>query len=74
MEKRSRSLPEYVRCIRNDGYPVSLEVGRTYQVVPDADATPEDEIRVIDESGEDYLYPADYFVTAGVSKVAEAPE
>ncbi len=50
----------FVVCVNNSGYPASLEVGKSYKVLPDDNAEP-DEIRVVDESGEDYLYPADYF-------------
>jgi hypothetical protein len=50
-------------CIRSEGYPASLEIGKLYRVVPDAEAQDTGHIRVIDESGEDYLYPMDYFVT-----------
>src|SRR4051812_25025314 len=50
----------YMVCVNNEGYPASLQLGKSYQVLPDDNAEP-DEIRVIDESGEDYLYPADYF-------------
>jgi len=35
---------------------------KVYRVLPDEDAAKDDDFRVIDESGEDYLYPADYFV------------
>lgn len=49
-------------CIRNDCYPASLEVRKIYQVLPDARGAEHGLIRVIDESGEDYLYPEDYFV------------
>lgn len=48
-------------CIRNTGYAASLEVRKLYAVVPDADAEREDLLRVVDESGEDYLYPAEFF-------------
>ncbi len=56
--------PEYrlAICIRNDDYPASLEVRKIYQVLPDAKGAEHGLIRVIDESGEDYLYPEDYFV------------
>ena len=50
-------------CVNNTGYEVSLERRMIYVVVPDARAERLDEIRVIDESGEDYLYPADSFVS-----------
>ena len=49
-------------CIRNDDYPASLEVRKVYAVIPDPAATEHRLLRVIDESGEDYLYPEDYFV------------
>jgi hypothetical protein len=56
--KRGR---RYVMCIDNHGYLASLEVGKVYQVLP-GDAGVTNWIRVIDESGEDYLYPAKRFV------------
>lgn len=49
-----------VVCINNSEYPLCLELGKAYIVVPDDSLEPED-IRVIDESGEDYIYPASYF-------------
>lgn len=48
-------------CISNDNYPASLEVGKLYQVIPDAVAESHGYIRVIDESGEDYGYSKDRF-------------
>jgi hypothetical protein len=53
----------YVRCVRNEGYPASLELRKLYPMVRDAAAARQRLLRVIDESGEDYLYPADYFVS-----------
>jgi hypothetical protein len=52
----------FVVCVKNEDYPASLELRKIYQVIPDARAAEHRLIRVIDESGEDYLYPADYFV------------
>lgn len=52
---------QFVICMRNEGYAASLEVRKIYRVLPDADAAKHQLLRVIDESGEDYLYPADYF-------------
>jgi len=49
-------------CIRNDDYPASLELRKVYPLLPDADAASDHMLRVIDESGEDYLYPDDFFV------------
>ena len=45
-------------CLRNDGYAASLEVRKLYPFINDPDAEANELIRVIDESGEDYLYPA----------------
>jgi hypothetical protein len=50
-------------CIRNDGYEVSLEPRKIYEVLPDHDAAEHEQIRVIDESGEDYLYPSSFFAS-----------
>jgi hypothetical protein len=52
----------YVLCVRNEGYPASLELRKLYPMVRDAAAAKQRLLRAIDESGEDYLYPADYFV------------
>ena len=54
--------PEYVVCIDNEDYPVSLELHKIYRTLPDADASRSGDLRVIDESGEDYLFPATGFV------------
>lgn len=56
------SLNSYVLCVDNGGYPESLEVRKLYAVLPDERAAANDYIRVIDETGEDYLYPSRYFV------------
>jgi hypothetical protein len=52
----------FVLCVRNEGYPASLERRKIYSVIRDAAAARHSLMRVIDESGEDYLYPADYFI------------
>ena len=53
-----------VICIENANYPTSLELRRVYETVSDRDAEKHGLIRIIDESGEDYLYPARCFVPA----------
>jgi len=53
--------PQLVLCLRNKGYEVSLERRKIYQILPDRDAAAHGQVRVIDESGEDYLYPASFF-------------
>ena len=55
------SAKKFVVCLRNSGYEVSLERRKIYQVLRDPDAAKHRQIRVIDESGDDYLYPASYF-------------
>ena len=56
-------------CLRNDDC-IDLEVRKVYPVLPDAAAAKDGYLRVIDESGEDYLYPADYFVLVDVPVAA----
>ena len=59
----ARARPRrFVLCVRNDGYEVSLERRKLYQTIPDPTATANGQIRVIDESGEDYLFPSALFV------------
>ena len=59
--KGEKQRSTFVLCIRNDGSD-DLELRKVYQVVPDRVAVREGYVRVVDESGEDYLYPAEYFV------------
>lgn len=44
-------------CVDNTGYEASLEIGKVYRILPDASASKISHVRVVDESGEDYLYP-----------------
>ncbi len=60
--KQQDSETQFVFCLKNDEYEVSLEVRKIYPVLPDSQAAQHQLIRIIDESGEDYLYPMDYFV------------
>jgi len=54
--------PHFAVCIKNAGYQASLELHKIYRVIADDDAAEEGDIRIVDESGEDYLYPANWFV------------
>ena len=65
MASRAR---QYVVCVGNRGYRVSLVVRRLYERLPDPEAETHKLVRVIDESGEDYLYPARLFVPIEVPK------
>ncbi len=60
--KPRRSGPMFVVCVNNATYPASLELHKIYRVVLDRDASREGDLRVVDESGEDYLYPEKWFV------------
>jgi hypothetical protein len=53
----------FVVCLKNKGYEVSLELRKIYRVLPDPQAARHKQLRVIDESGEDYLYPQDFFAS-----------
>ena len=57
----SARTTQFALCIRNDDCE-DLLTRKVYQVLPDDDAAKEGYVRVVDESGEDYLYPASYFV------------
>ncbi|MBI5301668.1 MAG: hypothetical protein HY868_06000 [Chloroflexi bacterium] len=66
---KQQTFRRYVICIRNKGCE-DLELGKVYRVLADAVAAKDDLIRVIDESGEDYLYPNNYFVAIIVPQSA----
>ena len=68
MEKRE---PSYVVCVDNSGYPASLELRKIYQRLPDSRAEQDGLVRIIDESGEDYLYPSRFFVPISVPEEVE---
>jgi hypothetical protein len=70
MQEQKTSL-QFAVCINNSAYPASLELHKIYRVLPDDDAAADGDIRVIDESGEDYLYPADYFVLIELPEAVE---
>jgi hypothetical protein len=61
MNQRKKAKSLFAVCVDNSGYPASLELYKIYRVIPD-DAAADGDLRVIDESGEDYLYSADRFV------------
>ncbi len=56
------SRHKFAICINNSQYPVSLEMHKVYRVVPDEQAEKDGDLRIVDESGEDYLYPAEFFL------------
>jgi len=62
---------KFFLCINNEGNPASLEIGKVYRGIREAHAKGLKLLRVIDESGEDYLYPADQFVSVQLPQVAK---
>ena len=67
----TKTSHQLVICIKNDDYPASLEKRKIYEAIPDPLAQKHSQIRVIDESGEDYLYPQDYFIPVSLPKNVE---
>ncbi len=68
MMEQKTIKPLFAVCLKNKGYSASLEPRKIYRVVPDDGAARHKMIRVVDESGEDYLYPVDYFAPIALSK------
>ena len=56
------NISKFAICIDNSKYPASLELHQHYRVIPDRDAEQDGDLRIIDESGEDYIYPACCFI------------
>jgi len=72
MLETKRNEAEFVVCLKNDGYAASLEVHKIYRILPDPEAEKDGDLRIVDESGEDYLYPKDWFVLIEVPQAVEA--
>ena len=66
MKQAKKPAFKFVVCINNKDYPASLELHKIYRVLADEDAAVDGDFRIIDESGEDYLYSADRFVPISV--------
>ena len=62
MKQDKNPALKFVVCINNENYAASLELHKIYRVVPDKDAEQDGHIRIVDESGEDYLFEADRFL------------
>ena len=67
----TRDATSYVLCVKNDGYPASLDLGKLYCCLRDPDAERHSMRRVVDESGEDYLYPRDWFIEVRLPPAAK---
>jgi len=68
----SRIQPEFAICIRNEGYLASLELWKVYRRLPDRRAAKDQLVRIVDESGEDYLYDKSWFVPIKLPRAAQA--
>jgi hypothetical protein len=64
-------VPRFAVCVRNEGYEASLEMHKIYRIVPALGADEEGDVRVVDESGEDYLYPTEWFVPIEVPEAVQ---
>ena len=64
--------PQFAICVKNEGYPASLQLWKVYRVLPDEKGKRHNMVRVIDESGEDYLFSANYFVPVELPQSAES--
>lgn len=71
MKKKKEPDLQFAVCINNTDYPASLELHKIYRVLPDEDAAADGDLRIVDESGEDYLYPADWFVRVELPQAVE---
>lgn len=60
--------PRFAICVDNSEYPASLELHKVYRLLAAADASRHGDLRIVDESGEDYLYPAEYFVVVDLPR------
>ena len=72
MREIKKNEPGFVVCLKNEGYAASLERHKIYRVPRDPQAEKDGDIRIIDESGEDYLYPKEWFVLITVPDAVEA--
>ena len=70
LKRRRRSQLKFVLCIKNKDCEDS-EVRKMYRVLPDRTASQDDLLRIVDESGQDYLYPAAYFIAIELSSEIE---
>lgn len=68
---KNAAATHYVICVNNGDYPASLELRKIYRHIPDKTASRLKMLRIVDESGEDYLYPAEYFVPIRLPRTVE---
>jgi hypothetical protein len=71
MQSSNETAPRFVVCVENGEYPASLELHKIYRTLPDEVAAADGDLRVVDESREDYLFPASYFLPIRLPQEAE---
>ena len=64
--------PQFAICVKNEEYPASLQLWKVYRLLPDERGARHKMVRVVDESGEDYLFSASYFVPVELPQAAES--
>ncbi len=64
--------PQFAICVKNEDYPASLQLWKVYRVLPDERGARHNMLRVVDESGEDYLFSASYFVLVELPQAVES--
>lgn len=66
-----KNAAQFAVCISNKGYAASLEVRKIYRLIPDKAGAKHGLVRVIDEMGEDYLFPEEYFISLTLPQSVE---
>ncbi|MBZ8179055.1 hypothetical protein [Oscillatoria salina] len=61
MQEKLIDVENFAVCINNEGYQASLEIGKLYRIIPDAEAKTHGLIRIVDNSGEDYAFSVNRF-------------
>lgn len=64
MKRVKMQAARFAACVNNTEYPASLELHKIYRVLSDEKAKSDGDLRIVDESDEDYLYPVEYFILA----------
>ena len=72
MSKAKENRAAFVVCLKNEGYEASLQLYKIYRLLLDPESEEESDLRVIDESGEDYLYPKAWFASIDVPEAVAA--
>ncbi len=72
MTEPLKSADQFAVCVDNREYPASLELHKIYRVLPDPEAEGDGDLRLVDESGEDYLFPAKMFVLLNLPQEVRA--